>query len=113
MANSLLYIAIDFGTSYSGYAFTFTKEVKDTIRVSLWTTENGEKTSKTPTCILFDEDQKFLKFGYEAMLTYTRSTTKSKAKKQYLFEHFKMELYDKVSSWILVITFIIGIVMAL
>lgn len=113
MANSLLYIAIDFGTSYSGYAFSFTKEVKDTVRVSLWTTENGDKTSKTPTCILFDEDQKFLKFGYEAMLTYTRSTTKKLAKKQYLFEHFKMELYDKVSSWILVITFIIGIVMAL
>lgn len=98
MANSLLYIAIDFGTSYSGYAFNFSEEVKDTVRVSLWTTENGEKTSKTPTCILFDEDKNFLKFGYEAMLTYTRSTTKMQAKNQYLFQHFKMELYDKVSS---------------
>ncbi len=98
MADSVLYIAIDFGTSYSGYAFSFqTKQLQDQIRIPSWGTKYGQKTFKTPTCILFDEDQKFLEFGYDAMVKYTRLTKKLQAKKQYLFEHFKMELYDKVS----------------
>ncbi|RXN15273.1 heat shock 70 kDa 12A-like protein [Labeo rohita] len=96
MTGSVLHIAIDFGTSYSGYAFSFqTKQAQEQIRIPSWGKECGQKTLKTPTCILFDEDQKFLKFGYDALMTYTRSTKKLEARKQYLFEHFKMELYDK------------------
>ncbi|KAI4873231.1 hypothetical protein NFI96_028184 [Prochilodus magdalenae] len=53
-------------------------------------------TPKTPTCILFDEDGNFLKFGYDAVMTYTRLTRRNQAKKLYLFDNFKMELYGKV-----------------
>ncbi|XP_043084951.1 heat shock 70 kDa protein 12A-like [Puntigrus tetrazona] len=91
-----LYIAIDFGTSYSGYAFSFKTDKRiEQIRIPSWGVEQGLKTFKTPTCILFDEEQNFQKFGYDAMKTYTMLMKKEKAKKHYLFEHFKMELYNK------------------
>ncbi|XP_056315242.1 heat shock protein family A (Hsp70) member 12A.3 [Danio aesculapii] len=96
MANTVLYIAIDFGTSYSGYAISFkTKQPQESIQIPNWGVNFGYNTFKTPTCILFDEHETFQKFGYDAMMTYTRSTPKSQARKSYLFEHFKMELYDK------------------
>lgn len=96
MANSVLYIAIDFGTSYSGYAISFkTKQPQESILIPNWGVNYGYNTFKTPTCILFDEHKTFQKFGYDAMMTYTRSTVKSQARKSFLFEHFKMELYDK------------------
>nr|NP_001038342.1 heat shock protein family A (Hsp70) member 12A.1 [Danio rerio]CAI21191.1 novel protein similar to vertebrate heat shock 70kDa protein 12A (Hspa12a) [Danio rerio] len=96
MANSVLYIAIDFGTSYSGYAISFkTKQPQESIQIPNWGVNFGYNTFKTPTCILFDEHETFQKFGYDAMMTYTRSTPKSQARKSFLFEHFKMELYDK------------------
>ncbi|XP_003198604.1 heat shock 70 kDa protein 12A [Danio rerio] len=96
MANSVLYIAIDFGTSYSGYAISFkTKQPQESILIPNWGVDYGYNTFKTPTCILFDEHETFQKFGYDAMMTYTRSTVKSQARKSFLFEHFKMELYDK------------------
>ncbi|XP_043084959.1 heat shock 70 kDa protein 12A-like [Puntigrus tetrazona] len=91
-----LYIAIDFGTSYSGYAFSFkTDKHLEQIRLPSWGMNQSQKTFKTPTCILFDEEQNFQKFGYDAMKTYTQLMKKETAKKHYLFEHFKMELYNK------------------
>ncbi|KAA0718417.1 Heat shock 70 kDa protein 12A [Triplophysa tibetana] len=93
---TFLYIAIDFGTSYSGYAFSFMcDDFQEQIRIPPWGMEQGLKTFKTPTCILFDEEQEFKEFGYDAMKTFTRLMKKEEAKKHYLFEHFKMELYDK------------------
>ncbi|XP_043084949.1 heat shock 70 kDa protein 12A-like isoform X1 [Puntigrus tetrazona] len=91
-----LYIAIDFGTSFSGYAFSFKTDKRlEQIRIPSWGMKQGLKTFKTPTCILFDEEQNFEKFGYDAMQTYTMLMKKEDAKKHYLFEHFKMELYNK------------------
>ena len=86
-------IAIDFGTAYSGYAFLISG--KEPI-VPQWGLEHGVSTPKTPTCILFDEEEQFLKFGYDAKKEYTGKGNES-AKKRLLFENFKMELYGKVS----------------
>ncbi|XP_043084946.1 heat shock 70 kDa protein 12A-like [Puntigrus tetrazona] len=100
-----LYVAIDFGTSFSGYAFSFKTDKRlEQIRIPSWGVEQGLKTFKTPTCILFDEEQNFQKFGYDAMKTYTMLMKKEEAKKHYLFEHFKMELYDKEIHRDLIIT---------
>ncbi|XP_043084952.1 heat shock 70 kDa protein 12A-like [Puntigrus tetrazona] len=91
-----LYVAIDLGKSFSGYAFSFKTDKRlEQIRIPTWGMKQGLKTFKTPTCILFDEEQNFKKFGYDAMQTYTMLMKKETAKKHYLFEHFKMELYNK------------------
>ncbi|KAM9342349.1 heat shock 70 kDa protein 12A-like [Pholidichthys leucotaenia] len=88
-------IAIDFGTAYSGYAYTISpkEEQLDPI-VKLWGKDEGLETPKTPTCILFNEHEEFLKFGYEAIRAYTGMHEKD-AKKHYLFKNFKMALYGK------------------
>uniref|UniRef100_UPI003AAF882A heat shock 70 kDa protein 12A-like n=1 Tax=Centroberyx gerrardi TaxID=166262 RepID=UPI003AAF882A len=88
-------IAIDFGTAYSGYAFSVSpREAQTEPSVKSWGKEHGFETLKTPTCTLFDEDEKFLKFGYDAKMAYTKMRSEE-AKKNYLFENFKMALYGK------------------
>uniref|UniRef100_A0A8B9HQR5 Heat shock 70 kDa protein 12A n=1 Tax=Astyanax mexicanus TaxID=7994 RepID=A0A8B9HQR5_ASTMX len=94
MSDSIVFIAVDFGTAFSGYCFKFA--VSEQVRQPKWGKEYGLETPKTPTCILFDENEKFLKFGYDAVMTYTRQTKKDEAKKLFLFDNFKMELYGKV-----------------
>ncbi|KAL6459442.1 hypothetical protein MHYP_G00329140 [Metynnis hypsauchen] len=88
-----LYIAVDFGTAFSGYCFQI-KGSKQNRQVK-WGLEFGYDTPKTPTCILFDEDGKFLSFGYEAVMMYTRQTARKDAQRLYYFDNFKMELYGK------------------
>lgn len=95
-----IYIAIDFGTSFSGYAFSLRSNTPDEGKINLpfWGKGQSQKTNKTPTCILFDEAENFMKFGYDALTTYTRLMKQDQAKTHYLFEHFKMELYKQVST---------------
>ncbi|XP_043987561.1 heat shock 70 kDa protein 12A-like [Gambusia affinis] len=88
-------IAIDFGTAFSGYAFNITKgQEKSDPYLPRWGKEYGFDTPKTPTCILFNEDEKCLSFGYEAKMAY-KEMTGEEAKKHYFFEDFKMALYSK------------------
>ncbi|XP_014266725.2 heat shock 70 kDa protein 12A-like isoform X1 [Maylandia zebra] len=94
MDNSYI-IAIDFGTAYSGYAFSLTKREAETEpRLKYWGQQVSLRTPKTPTCILFDEHGKFLSFGYEAQSAYFR-TRGDEARKKFFFECFKMSLYGK------------------
>uniref|UniRef100_A0A8C6WXN0 Uncharacterized protein n=1 Tax=Neogobius melanostomus TaxID=47308 RepID=A0A8C6WXN0_9GOBI len=91
-------IAIDFGTTYSGYAYSLTPRNKDVSpHVRRWGQEQGHDTPKTPSCILLDHHGTFLYFGYEAKCKYLEMH-KDEAKNYYYFENFKMELYDKVSN---------------
>ncbi|NWU81932.1 HS12B protein, partial [Onychorhynchus coronatus] len=87
-------VAIDFGTSYSGYCFSLASGT-DQIRQVYWGTEHGFKTPKTPTCILFNQQQEFKNFGYDAVMKY-KSVASSKAENWYFFQNFKMELYNTV-----------------
>ncbi|XP_027880052.1 heat shock 70 kDa protein 12A-like isoform X3 [Xiphophorus couchianus] len=88
-------IAIDFGTAYSGYAFNITtSEEESNPRLKSWGAEQGVDTPKTSTCILFDQNEDFLKFGHEAKNTYTKMKGQE-AKKHYFFEGFKMALYGR------------------
>lgn len=91
-------IAIDFGTAYSGYAYSLTPRKKDIQPyVKRWGQEHGHDTPKTPTCILFDENEEFQLFGYKAKDKYLE-LDKEDANKYYLFENFKMALYNQVST---------------
>ncbi|XP_010211749.1 PREDICTED: heat shock 70 kDa protein 12A-like [Tinamus guttatus] len=92
-STSLFVIAIDFGTSYSGYCFSLASGASQ-IRQVFWGAEHGLMTPKTPTCILFNEKQEFSKFGYDAVMKY-KSLPSSEAQKWYFFQNFKMNLYDR------------------
>ena len=96
----LLAAAIDFGTTYSGFAFSFRHEFeRDPIKVSsrTWTAGSGNLQSlKTSTCILFDKDGKFNSFGFEAEDKYMDLALDGEEKDWYYFRRFKMTLYDKM-----------------
>ncbi|XP_073186622.1 heat shock 70 kDa protein 12B-like [Lepidochelys kempii] len=96
-SKSLFIVAIDFGTSYSGYCFSLAKHT-DQIRQVFWGHEHGLNTVKTPTCILFNEKREFMKFGYDAVMKY-HTLPSREAHKWYYFHHFKMKLYnEKITS---------------
>ncbi|KAM4561065.1 heat shock protein family A (Hsp70) member 12A.3 [Fundulus diaphanus] len=88
-------IAIDFGTAYSGYAFSLTsREEEADPHVKYWGEEVGLETPKTPTCILFDEHQQFVSFGYEARKKYLTKAGEA-SREKFFFDCFKMSLYDR------------------
>lgn len=93
-SQSVFVVAIDFGTSYSGYCFSLASGT-DQIRQVYWGTEHGLKTPKTPTCILFNQKQEFKYFGYDAVMKY-KSLPSSQADSWYFFQNFKMHLHNTV-----------------
>nr|XP_022297580.1 heat shock 70 kDa protein 12A-like [Crassostrea virginica] len=101
-SNYLLVAAIDFGTTYSGYAFsTKTDFQREPTKAYLkqWVDPASSMVyNKTSTCILFDEDKRFNKFGFEAEAKYVDLTMDKENKDWYFFRRFKMTLYNKQSS---------------
>ncbi|XP_072253690.1 heat shock 70 kDa protein 12A-like [Leuresthes tenuis] len=86
-------IAIDFGTAFSGYAYSIASKEKEIDPImKKWGKELGLDTPKAPTCILFNEHEEAIKFGYEAKTQYI-NVRGEEAKKLYFFENFKMALY--------------------
>lgn len=72
--SNVIVVAIDFGTTYSGWTFSFRKKFQDN-KLDIeanngWKSGDGLITPKVPTCILFDKNEKFHSFGYEAESTY-------------------------------------------
>ena len=111
----LLVAAIDFGTTYSGYAFSWKSEWRKVIHQTL----HSDKyvSSKAPTTLLLNPDKSFCAFGFGAENTYkdilaennsdsdseeqtTTSTSSQKWKDYYYFHRFKMFLHeDKVRNF--------------
>ncbi|XP_063070606.1 heat shock 70 kDa protein 12A-like [Engraulis encrasicolus] len=90
MAKTVLTIAIDFGTAYSGYHVKCNTPGKGAqFRDVQWGEEYGIRSCKTPTCALFDNTDHFVDFGYAAMKKYTSKGFQD----GYFFENFKMDLY--------------------
>ncbi|KAM4731316.1 heat shock 70 kDa protein 12A-like [Anableps anableps] len=92
-------IAIDFGSGYSGYAFNV--KPRGETQIKRWSKELGLDTPKTPTCILFDEHEEFLKFGYEAKTAFI-NMRREEAEKHYFFENFKRRILN-TDDWRMVI----------
>lgn len=93
--------AIDFGTTYSGYAFSFNHDyenepTKVAANTSWVAGTAGLMSLKTPTILLLDNSKKFVAFGYEAEEKYADLAAENLHKKYYYFRRFKMLLH-KVS----------------
>ena len=87
-------VAIDFGTSSSGFAFSFNhKDGSEEIYMNrTWGREQGYSTFKTPTCLLLNQQREFKKFGYEAAEKYAELED-AEDRSFYYFDRFKMMLY--------------------
>lgn len=87
-------VAIDFGTSFSGFAFSFNhRDGSDEIYMNReWGSAQGYSTLKTPTCLLLNPYKKFVKFGFEAAEKYAELED-AKDKSFYCFDRFKMMLH--------------------
>ncbi|XP_078340961.1 heat shock 70 kDa protein 12A-like [Crassostrea virginica] len=97
--NYLLVAAIDFGTTYSGFAFSTREDFqREPTKAYLkqWVDPSCSMIyNKTSTCILFDESGNFSKFGFEAEAKYQDLIMDNEHKTWYFFRRFKMTLYDK------------------
>lgn len=89
----LVVVAIDFGTTYSGYAFSFTRDPSHVYMMKKW--EGGDPgvvNEKTPTSILLTPDGQFHSFGYSARDDY-HDLDPEQARSWMYFDKFKMILH--------------------
>lgn len=94
-------VALDIGTSYSGYAYSDKKEIKrDEINLNEWSGNfTHDKKAKAPTVVLLNKDKSFNSFGYDAEEQYADMVQQKEHQSCYRFCNFKMELYlEKVNS---------------
>ncbi|XP_062594009.1 heat shock 70 kDa protein 12B-like [Saccostrea cucullata] len=87
--HKILVAAIDIGTTYSGYAYSF-KDNWTKIKTSDWSNWNP-MSHKAPTALLLNPDRTFNSFGYEAEKNYI-DLLESGDKDYYFFQRFKMIL---------------------
>lgn len=88
----LMCAAIDFGTTYSGYAFSM-KSNPAQIFCPSWKGCNYQ-SMKTPTCLLLDSNEKFNSFGYIAQERYSEIANDDEQDDWYYFKNFKMKLHS-------------------
>ena len=95
----LMVAAIDFGTTFSGYAFSTRADFeKDPLKISAnqaWV--SGQRyllSMKTPTTLLLTKAGKFVSFGYEAETKYYNIALENKMRNFLFFERFKMKLHQ-------------------
>ncbi|XP_061164136.1 uncharacterized protein LOC133173197 [Saccostrea echinata] len=90
-------VAIDFGTTYSGFAYSFSKE-PSIVTTQEWKAESAEKSFmslKTPTTLLLDDEDNFVAFGYKAEQLYKEFVEDERHTKYRFFKNFKMTLHKK------------------
>ncbi|XP_052074070.1 heat shock 70 kDa protein 12A-like [Mytilus californianus] len=95
----LFVAAIDFGTTYSGYAFSsradFTRNPLDIHAPQAWHAGSAQLLSlKTPTCLLLDSDKNFVAFGYDAENRYADLVSRELHEGYFYFSRIKMILYQ-------------------
>ena len=94
----IVIVAIDFGTMFSGYAFSFTRDPESIHMMRKW--EGGDpgiNNQKAPTSILINPDGEFDSFGYAARDRY-HDLDAEEAKDYLYFEKFKMALHHNAVS---------------
>lgn len=91
---SVVVVAIDFGTTFSGYAFAFTRDPDSIHMMRKWEGgDPGVNNQKIPTTLLLKPDGAFHSFGYGARDFY-HDLEHTEAKKWLYFEKFKMSLHS-------------------
>lgn len=87
--------SIDFGTAYSGYAYSFNNDWTKVITHS-W--HGGEyMTHKAPTTLLLKPDGTFAEFGFKAEKIYAELAENEKHQDHYFFRRFKLILKPKLT----------------
>ncbi|KAK3101370.1 hypothetical protein FSP39_003052 [Pinctada imbricata] len=101
MDEILVVAAIDFGTSFSGYAYSFRKNPDQILINQKWNNGNEEEQSvayKTPTTVLYDDKGNFNSFGYEAEDRFAVKREANQEKGWRYFRHFKMKLHQALDT---------------
>lgn len=87
-------VAIDFGTTFSGYAFSFTRDPDSIHVMRKW--EGGDPgviNQKVPTILLLAPDGSFHSFGFTAR-DFFHDLDPQEAPQWHFFEKFKMSLHN-------------------
>ncbi|XP_052278633.1 heat shock 70 kDa protein 12A-like isoform X2 [Dreissena polymorpha] len=84
---ALVCVSIDFGTTYSGYAYSFKSSPNDIIG------RGGGQQIKTPTIVLLDPQKNMVAFGDKATNKYLQLVKNKQHTSWYMFERFKMALF--------------------
>ncbi|XP_052816570.1 heat shock 70 kDa protein 12A-like isoform X2 [Mya arenaria] len=93
--NHLLVAAFDFGTTYSGYAYSFNNDPRKIQTNQGWNAGTEKLISlKTPTCVLLNPQKEFAAFGYDAENKYANLAEDNKHKEWMFFRRFKMLLHN-------------------
>lgn len=88
-------VAIDFGTTYSGYAYSLMNSPDEIYLMNRGQVgQYGAMTNKIPTILLLNEHGAFHSFGFEARETY-HDLDEAECRKWLYFEKFKMELHSR------------------
>ena len=90
-------VAIDFGTTYSGFAYSLAESQSDIV-IHKWNPISADKANtslKTPTSLLLDRENNFMAFGYEAEDMYKEMAEDGKHEDIRFFNHFKMQLLQR------------------
>jgi hypothetical protein len=91
-------VAMDIGTTYSSYAYSFKGNEDQVNWCDKWGNNLGVVNSKAPTVVLVDKLGQFVAFGYDALEKYN-NMSEGEAKNHHLYQRFKMKLMrQKVSN---------------
>ncbi|XP_052278635.1 heat shock 70 kDa protein 12A-like isoform X4 [Dreissena polymorpha] len=93
---ALVCVSIDFGTTYSGYAYSFKSSPNDIIG------RGGGQQIKTPTIVLLDPQKNMVAFGDKATNKYLQLVKNKQHTSWYMFERFKMALFVR-DGWVLTV----------
>ncbi|XP_062588856.1 heat shock 70 kDa protein 12B-like [Saccostrea cucullata] len=95
----LFVVAIDFGTTYSGFSFSSREDYRSnplSQHSKQWYDSFSSFISyKTSTCVLFDPQGEFHSFGFDAEEHYYNLAEKGIHRDWYYFRRFKMWLYEQ------------------
>ncbi|XP_029310205.1 heat shock 70 kDa protein 12B isoform X2 [Cottoperca gobio] len=87
-------VAIDFGTTSSGYAFSFTQDSEAIHMMKRWEGgDPGVANQKSPTCLLLSPDLRFHSFGFAARDFY-HDLDPEEARHWLYFDKFKMKIHS-------------------
>jgi hypothetical protein len=98
LGNSRFVVAIDFGKTYSGYAFAYRPcYASDPPKIKTNTWQGGKLLSlKAPTTVLLDENKELVSFGYDAENQFSELLSENEHKDHFYFHQFKMLLHNQV-----------------
>ena len=98
LGSSIFVVAIDFGTTYSGYAFASRPDVEtDPPKINTNTWQGSTLLSlKAPTAVLLDENKELVSFGYDAENQFSDLLSDNEHQAHFYFHQFKMLLHNQV-----------------